>query len=240
MTRRQTLVALAVIAAIAVAVPAIAQDLQGQQFLDSRAKKIEEELRKTAHKALKKSNKALKLAKKARIPGPAGQQGQAGPPGTSSAPRFAEAPGMETTADDTQFVQLPGGPSVTVNVPQAASGPAGTGFIEVTASARVSDEAGAVALYEDGSNLSQNEQCELQLGTPEPPLFASPDGFGGGVWGTPGAFQPFFCATAGDPGPVTFITTPGTHTYELRYNYCGCSGTDADFSERRLWVTPLG
>lgn len=235
MTRRQALVSLAVIAAIAVAVPAIAQVDQGVNF-----KRISQEARKLAHKALKKANKAFKKANQAGPQGPAGQNGQAGPPGApGAAPAFAQAPGTVTTADDTQFVQLPGGPSVTVNVPQATNGPAGTGFIEVVASAVVSDEAGAVALYEDGVNLSQNEQCEAQLGTPEPPLFASPDGIGG-TYGTPAAFQPFFCATAGDPGPVTFITSPGTHTYELRYNYCGCSGTDADFSERRLWVTPLG
>src|SRR5688572_29343353 len=160
MTRRQTLVSLAVIAAVAVAVPAIAQNAQGPGFLDSRAKKIEEELRKTAHKALKKANRALKLAKLAGPQGPAGangQPGQAGAPGTSSAPAFAEAPGLESTADDTQFVQLPGGPSVTVNVPQAASAPPGTGFIEVVASAAISDEAGAVALFEDGSVIGDND-----------------------------------------------------------------------------------
>jgi hypothetical protein len=109
------------------------------------------------------------------------------------------------------------------------------------ASAVVSDEAGAVALFQDGANLSQNDQCELALGTPGPPLFASLDSLGG-PYGTPGSLDPItgMCATTGDPGPVTFITTPGSHTYELRYSYCGCSGTDADFSQRRLWVTPLG
>jgi hypothetical protein len=241
MTRRSMLVALSVIAAIAVAVPAIAQvDDQGENF-----KRISQELRKLAHKALKKSNKALKKAKQAGQQGPAGQSGapgQPGAPGTAgAAPAFAEAPGLESTADDTQFVQLPGGPSVTVNVPQATNGPPGTGFVEVVASAVISDEAGAVALYEDGVNLSQNDQCALAIGFSEPPLFASLDGLGG-PWGTPGVLQPIetYCATSGEPGPVTFITTPGTHTYELWYGYCGCSGTDADFSDRRLWVTPLG
>jgi hypothetical protein len=48
-----------------------------------------------------------------------------------------------------------------------------------------------------------------------------------------------FCATVGAPSPVTFQTTPGAHTYELRYAFCGCSGTEVTFSNRRLWVNPI-
>lgn len=217
------MVGLAVIAAVAVAVPSFAaeKDLNFKR-VSIEARKLSKKANKTAKKALKKANQAL------------AQGGGAG-----SVPGFAEVAGQVTTDDDTQFVSL-GGPSVTVTVPQATNGAPGTGFIEVVASARVSDEAGAVALYQDGTNISENEQCQLALGTPEPPLFATPDGLGG-PYGTPGAIDIIgSCATSGNPGPVTFITTPGQHTYELRYNYCGCSGTDADFSQRRLWVTPLG
>lgn len=230
MTRRHTLVGLVVIAALAVAVPSIAAEK------DLNFKRVSIEARKLSKQANKKANKAIKRANKALKQG-----GQPGPPGAGSTPAFAEASGTQSTDDDTQFVQLAGGPSVTVTVPQATNGPAGTGFIQVVASAVVSDEAGAVALYEDGTNLSENEQCELATGLPEPPLFSSLDSLGG-TYGTPGILDPItqYCGTSGNPGPVTFITTPGAHTYELRYAYCGCSGTDADFSQRRLWVTPLG
>jgi hypothetical protein len=225
MSRRQTMVGLALIAAIAVAVPSIAASKKDLNFkrVSIQARKLSKQANKKANKALKRANKALK------------QGGGAG-----SVPGFAQVDGTVTTDETAQFVSL-GGPSVTVTVPQATNGAAGTGFIEVVASARVSDEAGAVALYQDGVNLSENEQCELALSTPGPPLFASLDTLGG-PYGTPGSLDPItgMCATTGDPGPVTFITTPGQHTYELRYSYCGCSGTDADFSQRRLWVTPLG
>jgi len=223
MNRRQTLVGLAVIAALAVAIPSIAAEK------DLNFKRVSIEARKLSKKANKKASKALKRANKAL------KQGG----GVGSTPGFAQAADQVTTDETTQFVSL-GGPSVTVTVPQATNGAPGTGFIQVVASARVSDEAGAVALYQDGANISENEQCQLVTGMPEPPLFATPDGLGG-PYGTPGAIDVIgACATSGPPGPVTFITTPGQHTYELRYAYCGCSGTDADFSQRRLWVTPLG
>lgn len=225
MTRRSTLVSLAVVAAIAVAVPAIAQvdaTYRGADF-----KKIGNQLRKLAHKANKKANKALKLARQAQGPG-----GGVTAPGSSTA--FSHVGGAVTTDSENQYVQL-GGPVVIVNVPAS-------GTVQVAAQAFIDVDAGAVALFQDGALMpGQSDFCEVTLsGTPGPPLFASPDGLAG-TWSTPatpnGAFS---CANSGPASPVTFQTTPGQHTYELRYAYCGCTpGNSATFSNRNLWVTGL-
>ncbi len=51
-----------------------------------------------------------------------------------------------------------------------------------------------------------------------------------------------YCTTVGAPSFVVFQTTPGAHTYELRYAFtaCGCAadGDHASFRNRRLWVIP--
>ena len=225
MTRRSTLVSLAVVAAIAVAVPAIAQvDYQAADNI----KRIDNELRKLAHKANRKATKALKLARKAQAAGPAGVTA----PGSSTA--FSHVAGPASTDSENAYVQL-GGPIVIVTVPAS-------GTIQVAAQSFIGDDAGAVALFQDGAPMpGQSDFCEVTLsGTPGPPLFASPDGLAG-TWSTPatpnGAFS---CANSGPAAPVTFQTTPGQHTYELRYAYCGCTpGNSATFSNRNLWVTGL-
>ena len=48
----------------------------------------------------------------------------------------------------------------------------------------------------------------------------------------------FGCGSNGPPGPVLFETTPGEHTYSLRYADCGCDPADAEFSDRTLTVAP--
>jgi hypothetical protein len=86
----------------------------------------------------------------------------------------------------------------------------------------------------------QGDLCQLIANAPDPTLFVSVDTLPG-VYATPGTPDVIAggCASAA-PAPVYFTTTTGTHSYELRYLYCGCSGTEATFSQRRLWVTPLG
>jgi hypothetical protein len=241
MTRRQTLVSLAVIAAIAVAVPAIAQ-VDSYRAADN-IKRIDNELRKLAHKANRKATKALKLARKAQIPGPTGPTGPGGAAGAGNT-AFAQAPGAESTGDDTQYVQLPGGPAVTVNVPASGS-------IQVAASALIGEDAGAVALFEDGVPIDgQSDFCGDPATPgplpPGPPLFVSADlagsGFGAFTYGTPAVPSLIgSCSSTGAPSAVLFNTSPGTHTYELRYAYCGCDPppAEATFSERKLWVTTL-
>jgi hypothetical protein len=181
--------------------------------------------------------------------GAAGVTGPAGAPGPGSVPSFAEVAGPDSTNDDTQYLDL-GGPSLTVSVPQASNGPANTGFIQVAAQAQVANDQGAVALYQDGLPMpGQSDICGEFLLTPSPPLFASadppnPGGTGTATYSTPAALDPVStaCASTGPASPVMFQTTPGPHTYSLRYLYCGCSGPSghADFSQRELWVTPLG
>ena len=138
------------------------------------------------------------------------------------------APGTVGTEEE-KFVQLPGGPAVTVTVPAS-------GLIEVWAQVTVAEE-GAAALFEDGQKMAgQGESCgggfdtaliSVKFAGPEPTTIATP--------GAPGFVG---CGVLGPPGSVLFQTSPGTHTYELRYEACGCAPGEADFSNRLLRVAP--
>lgn len=168
--------------------------------------------------------------------GPAGPKGDPGAPWAGT--RYAHVTADVTTSSPT-FAELPGspGPSVTVTVPES-------GAIQVAASVVAAGGDGAVSLFEDGVQVpGQADYCWGPAGTlfdaPGDP--ADPEG-GIGPFGTPGSLGVFGCATIGRPGPVLFQTTPGRHTYELRYALaaCGCNpSTEVRFSERKLWVTPL-
>jgi hypothetical protein len=218
MKRRWVLAGLALVAIVAVAVPAIAGRTKPHHALG------------VAKKADKKATRALKLAQK-------GAQAGVQPGGV---PSFAEASAAATTSSTSAYVSL-GGPSVTVAVPQASNAPKGTGFIQVAAQAHIDDDAGAVALFQDGSPMpGQSDVCDQVVGTPGPALFTSTDGLSG-TWSTPASIAiTGNCGSTGPAAPVMFVTTAGTHTYELRYAFCSCDGSDATFSQRRLWVTPLG
>jgi hypothetical protein len=129
------------------------------------------------------------------------------------------------------FEQRPGGPSLTVTVPPS-------GLIQVAASAFGDAGSGAVSLYEDDAPMEDQggDLCYGGVGT----LFDVSGDLMQATFGTPGNVGGFGCATIGPPGPVLFETEPGEHVYELRYAYTGCScGTEATFSNRRLWVTTL-
>jgi hypothetical protein len=233
MKRRWMLAGLALVAIVAVAVPALAGDSGGKkrqlfdvsQIATASRTKARHALG-VARKAKKRANRALKLAQK-------GVQ-------VGGAPAFAEVSGSATTSSTSDYVSL-GGPAVTLSVSQAASAPSGTALIEVAAQTHIDDDAGAVALYQDGSPMpGQSDVCDQVAGTPGPALFTSTDGLSG-TWSTPASIVfTGNCGSTGPAAPVMFVTTPGKHTYELRYAFCGCSGSDATFSQRRLWVTPLG
>ena len=137
--------------------------------------------------------------------------------------------GTDTTNDDTSYSNL-GGPSVTVDVPPP-------GLIEVWAQVMMSDD-GAVSLYEDGQPMpGQSQTCD-PLGPGGPgALLASQLGSTATV-GTPAVAAFAFCGTDGPPGPVLFQTSAGTHTYDLRYVDCSCSGNPIDFSNRKLFIAP--
>jgi hypothetical protein len=137
------------------------------------------------------------------------------------------------------YVQLAGGPSVTVDVPSS-------GLIEVWAQATFAGE-GAIALFEDGQLMpGQSQFCAPNeegraliavLETAEPleeNTVATPGAIGFGGFG-----GPLICGTFGPPSSVLFQTTPGKHTYELRYQLaeCPCS-PGVTFSKRSLRVAP--
>jgi hypothetical protein len=138
--------------------------------------------------------------------------------------------GPVSTSDDTSFVAL-GGPTVVATVPAS-------GLIQVSASAVGDDDDGVVSLYQDGVQMPGQFDAGGACG-PDGILFGTPTSLGPGQrWGTPFSFA-FACMGAGGaPSPVVFSTTPGPHTYELRYGFCGC-GTQATFSDVRLTITPL-
>jgi hypothetical protein len=166
--------------------------------------------------------------------GPTGPQGPQGTPAPSAGGiRYAAVATAERTGSESWTQLATPGPSVTVTVPAS-------GMIAVTATVEVDEENGAVSLFEDGDQLPGQAPASACDG-PDGVLFNAPFGFGGrGPWGTPGVFALGVCATVGAPGPVTFATDPGEHTYELRYAYCGCNpGGEVTFLNRKLWVAPL-
>jgi hypothetical protein len=130
-----------------------------------------------------------------------------------------------TTSNQTGYDDL-GGPSVTVTVPASR-------MVELWA--QVDAEDGAVAVFEDGAlvDLDPNVAC------------AGPGGAILSVPGSPNAIvstpngSPFggLCGGAGPPAPILLTTSPGEHTYSLRYADCGCGGT-VNFSDRFLAVAP--
>jgi hypothetical protein len=265
MSRTTTTLALVAVLAIAVSAPAFGagESLIDRAFgLAKAAKKDAGAAKRQAATARRQANAAKRIAsqswqlarqKAAQGPaGPAGPAGASGPAGEAGAAGPAGATGPEGPAgavgppgpagtaaiafaeqaasvstDSSEYVAL-GGPSVEVDVPAS-------GLIEVAAQATLPDgsDDGAVALFEDGDLMpGQATDC----GPSGAVALFSLSSFGGEtVGGTPATLP--MCATLGAPAAVRFVTTPGPHTYELRYALC-CTGT-ATFEDRRLWVTPL-
>ena len=98
-----------------------------------------------------------------------------------------------------------------------------------------------VALYEDGRRVPISDELGACTGNPAlgDVLLSAFVGPGGDVTlSTPGAS--LFGSACGVPGdaasPVLFESTPGEHTYDLRYADCGCDPSDASFSDRTLRV----
>lgn len=250
MTRKLMVLGLAVVLVVAVAIPVVAQE-----------RVVTPKLQKISKTALKKSGKALRVAQTARrkahvaavnannaqfaakaaanlahssdATAGAAKASADQARATLTATRVqsgSAADGVEVSSDE--FVSRSGGPSVTVGV-------LSSGLIEVWAQATVFNE-GAVSLFEDGKPLEgQAEFCSpdedagvlfsVAAETGEPLTISTPAGGGVGL-----------CGSLGAPGPVLFQTTPGTHTYELRYASCGCEdpAEAAGFADRRLFVAP--
>jgi hypothetical protein len=239
MNRKLVVLVLAAVLAVAIVVPSLAQthtvSPRVSSDLSQRAMAMARTSLRTSREAKRRSRSAEEQAQVATGTANAAAAGAAATQAALEATHVATgvAAAAATTLEET-LVTLPGGPSVTVKVPAS-------GLIEVWAQATM-DEAGVVALYEDGKSMpgqSNSESCSTPGG--EPGLFS------GGISGLPESLtlgtpaSSLICATEGPPGPVLFQTTPGSHTYELRYASCGCNGVGTSpvtFSNRRLYVAP--
>jgi hypothetical protein len=143
-----------------------------------------------------------------------------------------QEPGTVST-DSQAYVDL-GGPSVAVAIPQS-------GLVDVWARVDIEDNAdgGAVALFEDGQLVpGQAQLCDPDIAR----ALLLWEGTSSGdviTVGTPSALIPpgIGCGTLGPPGPVQIQTSPGNHTYELRYaDPCPCGSSQ--FSNRLLRLAP--
>jgi hypothetical protein len=232
MNSRLTLLALVAVLLAAFAVPALAaptEQVGSVQGISVRALAKARLALLTARSAKSESRRAARTAQAAlntaeKATGPTGATGPAGAGGGPIQSAFA-APSVST--ESLAYVPLSGGPSVSLTVPSS-------GLIEVWAQVKFEEE-GAVALFEDGQKVpGQARFCGaeaegtglLALFVPEELTLATPSG----------SFGPF-CGGFGPPGSVLFQTTPGPHTYELRYQSCGCA-PEAIFSNRLLRVAP--
>lgn len=144
----------------------------------------------------------------------------------------ATAAGTVTTASETDYVDL-GGPSVTVDVPAS-------GLVEVWATVTFGvPNDGLVGLYEDGQPVSLDQGGICGSGTIDDALLSTTADTGDPLTlSTPSAILfTLGCGTPGSaPGSMLFESSPGRHTYELRYADCGCDPGDASFSQRTLRV----
>lgn len=232
MNRRPLLLVLTAVLAVGLAIPAFGQETSVAPTFDrqgsARAIAKARLALLTARSALGQAQRAVQTSQTAKDKANTAKGIAAGAQAAldSTKVQSAIASGGVTT-DSAIFTALSGGPSVTVTVPQS-------GLIEVWAQVTM-DEGGAVSLFEDGQQMAgQSEGCSNGDGGS---LFAG-GGFGPPpeTVGTPAAAAT--CGTSGAPGSVLFQTTPGQHTYELRYEYCGCGGTNVTFTDRSVRVAP--
>jgi hypothetical protein len=146
------------------------------------------------------------------------QQGPPGPPGNANASFDQEPSEVSTTSD--AYVDL-GGPAVTVDVPSG-------GLIEFFAGADLRGQPGCqqIALFEDDTIVA-----------PAILSCANTD------W-----VQKWVAPSVGSGGNGTFDravstwntmeTTPGSHTYSLRYRTDTTQSDTAFFRNRKIWVAP--
>jgi hypothetical protein len=244
MERRYLVTALALALALAAITPTLGAQSQTHSVLAStdfpvrtakaakriakRARTIAYNARSTADAAQASAEGAVKTADEAKA-----TAGQAKTAADGSAAELAGLrarsdtdAGTVTTDEENTFVDL-GGPSVNLTVPAS-------GLIEVWAQATISD--GVVSLFEDGQQVpgqDPNDACSALADG-----LLSVEGVPSFTTSTPGTFGFTGCGGLGAPGSVLFKTSPGEHTYDLRYADCGCDPGDAEFVDRTLTVAP--
>ena len=166
--------------------------------------------------------------------GDAGPPGLRGPEGAGIRFAFAQvATGETTTATDETDLATPG-PEVRVVVPPS-------GLIEIFAAADIQVSGGGfgvVTLTEDGVPMPGVRCLGDEYGGILMAQGMTPGGRGNIVYTAPGpnnaAAQ---CSSAyWQPGALMVATTPGPHTYRLKYEIRGA--TSATFYDRRLWIAP--
>jgi hypothetical protein len=159
--------------------------------------------------------------------GPQGATGPTGPDGPPGGPtvRFDEQAGSVSTTSDTP-VDL-GGPSVTVNV-------GASGLVEVFGRADLETGRGNLA-----ARVLLSEATDA-----EPPLrVLSMYQIPGRKWTTPG--NDSGTSLRHEAGWLVLEATPGIRTFSMKYqrdcfNQPCTSGDVATFSNRKLWIVPVG
>jgi hypothetical protein len=194
----------------------------------NQALRVAERAKLIGQRALRRADRATEIAQRART-------AIRNLRGRVDAARFssATAPGTVTTSEENSYVDL-GGPSVTVDVP-------GSGLVEVAASVTFgTPNDGLVALFEDGAQVPLDQPAGIcGSATIDEALLSISTDLGEDVTLSTPPSTNFVtgCGTFGSAaGPVVLKTTPGSHTYSLRYADCGCDPADSTFSDRTLRV----
>jgi hypothetical protein len=239
MSLRLTILTLVAILALGVAVPALGQSSKVTprvaHGLSVRALSKARLALLTARSAKGQASRALKTSQAAESVAADAKRAVAAAQASLDASHVQS--GLASSAVSTEsgsYAQLPGGPTVSIDIPSS-------GLVEVWAQATFAGE-GAIALFEDGQRMQgQSEGCAPEIASsallassiesPFPTTLSTPSSVT--------LIEPsgFFCGVEGPPAGVLFQTSPGHHTYELRYESCGCS-PEVTFSKRLLRIAP--
>lgn len=194
----------------------------------NQALRVAERAKLIGQRALRRADRALEVASNAR-------RSVRSLRGRVDAGRVASQTlaGTVTTDNETSYVDL-GGPTVTVDVPSS-------GVVEVWATVTFgTPNDGLVALFEDGQQVPLDQPAGIcgSADIDEALLSMSTDMGEDVTLSTPPVANFFVgCGAFGSAAsPIVVETTPGPHTYSLRYADCGCDPGDTTFSDRTLRV----
>lgn len=218
-----TLLSLSLVSQAAAVTPVYAKSAEAKQAL-----RVAERAKLIGQRALRRSDRALEVATRARSS--IRKLRARVDAGKVASQTLA---GEVSTDNETSYVDL-GGPSVTVDVPSS-----GTVEVWATVTFRTPND-GLVALFQDGQQVPLDQPAGIcgSADLDEALLSMSTD-FGEDVALSTPPVANFVagCGTFGSkPGSILVETTPGPHTFSLRYADCGCDPADTTFSDRTLRV----